>query len=66
MAEVFWKDISEIIGLSVGTDFESVASLWLSEKKYKAVNVFTTAVLWTLWKVRNELCFQGLIWTGMH
>jgi hypothetical protein len=24
------------------------------------LNVFTTAVFWTLWKMRNDLCFQGL------
>jgi hypothetical protein len=60
VAKVFWKNIYEIIGLSVGADFELVAKVWLGEKKFKAVNVCTTAALWTSSKMRNALCFQGV------
>jgi hypothetical protein len=28
--------------------------------------VFTSAVLWTLWKFRNDLCFQGLCRTNLE
>jgi hypothetical protein len=35
-------------------------------KKYRTLNVLTTAVFWTLWNMRNDLCFQGLSWTGGH
>jgi hypothetical protein len=28
--------------------------------------VFTTVVFWTIWKFRNELCFQGRKWAGMR
>jgi hypothetical protein len=55
-----WSIVSEIMQVSVGADFESVAKLWLREKKYKDINTCTSAVLWTLWKARNELCFQGV------
>jgi hypothetical protein len=35
-------------------------------KKMKTVNVCTTAALWTIWKLRNEFCFQDPGWSGMH
>jgi hypothetical protein len=37
----------------------------LSEKEYKSLNVLTSAVLWTIWKTRNDICFQGVQWTGL-
>jgi hypothetical protein len=50
---------SEILNFQLGWDFESVAKLWLQNKKYKFVNIVTSAMLWTLWKFRNDLVFQG-------
>jgi hypothetical protein len=58
--------VAEITGVDVGSDFESVSKRCLSDKKYRTLNVLTTAVFWTLWKMRNDLCFQGLSWTGGH
>ena len=49
----------------VGTDFESVASLWTANKKYMVCNIVTSAVIWVIWKLRNSLCFQGVLWCGM-
>jgi hypothetical protein len=64
VAQDFWKEISEITRLQIGTDFELlVAKLWLLGKKFKVVNALTSAVLWTIWKLRNGLCFQGIKWT---
>jgi hypothetical protein len=65
-AQFLWQTVAEVTGVGTGHDFESVAKCWLSEKKYRALNVCTTAVFWTLWKMRNDLCFQGLSWTGGH
>jgi HJR/Mrr/RecB family endonuclease len=45
VAKFFWQNISDIIGLKVGDDFESVAKYWLSEKKFKTVNVCTIVVI---------------------
>jgi hypothetical protein len=66
VAKVFWKVMSEVIGLELGTDFESVARLWISEKRHKIVNVCTSAALWAIWKLRNKFCFQGMRWTGVQ
>jgi hypothetical protein len=58
VAQSIWETISEMLGFQVGSDFESVAKLWLSDKKYKYVNVLNAIVLWSLWNTRNNLCFQ--------
>jgi hypothetical protein len=28
-------------------------------KRYCALNIFTSVVIWILWKTRNNFCFQG-------
>jgi hypothetical protein len=32
--------------------------MWLHNKKFKTINICTTATLWAIWKFINELCFQ--------
>jgi hypothetical protein len=66
VAKAFWVWISEIAGRNAGTDFELVATCWLSEKRFKLLNVLTSAALWTSWKTRNELCFQGKQWVSLR
>jgi hypothetical protein len=50
----------------LGNDFESVAALWMCAKRFKTLNICTTAVLWLIWKLRHSLCFQGNQWCGMQ
>jgi hypothetical protein len=57
--------VSELLDLNLGCDFESVAHLWLANKRHELTNVISSAVLWSLWKLRNEIYFQGTKWTGM-
>jgi hypothetical protein len=47
VTRTLWDNISEILQ-PVGADFESVAKLWLNEKKFKSVNTCTSAIIWTL------------------
>jgi hypothetical protein len=65
VAKLVWDYISEILGLNIGHDFESVARFWLANKKHKVTNTISAAVLWSFWKFRNELCFQGRKWMGL-
>jgi hypothetical protein len=58
VAQSIWGSISEMLGFHVGKDFESIAKLWLNDKKYKYVNILNNVVvLWSLWKTRNNMCF---------
>ena len=65
VAKLVLDYISELLGLRIGHDFESVARFWLANKKHKVTNTISAAVLWSFWKLRNELCFQGHKWMGL-
>lgn len=41
-----WGELSSLLGLNLGWDFESVAKLWLCNKNHGIVNMFPSAVLW--------------------
>jgi hypothetical protein len=47
-AQNIWGTISEMLGIRVGMDFESMTKLWLNDKKYRYVNIVTSAVMWCL------------------
>lgn len=57
--------VSELLGFNLGDDFESVARLWLANKRHGLTNVISSAVMWSLWKLRNEIFFLGSKWLGM-
>ena len=47
MAKLVWDYISELLGLRIGHDFESVARFLLANKKHKVTNTISVAVLWS-------------------
>jgi hypothetical protein len=57
IAKVLWAKLNNLLGWSVGYNFESIACLWLSPKKYELQNAICAATLWILWKTQNELHF---------
>ena len=66
MAKLIWPAISSLLGVPVGADFESVARWWVSNNRNSGINIVCTATLWTIWKLRNDLCFQGMVWPGVQ
>jgi len=64
VAKVLRTYLSDIFHISLGTNFESVARWWVSNRKYKVMNCFSATLMWCLWKFRNEMCFQGKGWKG--
>jgi len=48
IAKIIWECISELLNLSLGQDFESVARFWLDNKRHKVANVVSSAVLWSI------------------
>jgi hypothetical protein len=65
VAKQMWIRISEVVSRDVGVCFESIGLCWLSEKKFLTINMITSAALWALWKLRNEMCFQNRAWRNM-
>jgi hypothetical protein len=65
VAKVIWGCISDVFDKDIGTAFQSVARWWISENKNSVLNIFSSAVLWTLWSTRNDLSFQDKSWPGV-
>ena len=66
VAKLIWPYISELLGVSVGTDFAYVARSWVSNDNNSVINVVCTATWWALWKLRDDMCFQGKTWPGVQ
>jgi hypothetical protein len=64
VAQVMWETISKVMGVAIQPDFESMAKWWLKDKKCQCINICTSAVLWSLWKMQNALCFHGAVGWG--
>ena len=65
VASLIWEFISEVVGVELGQNFESVARFWVANKRHKVTNIVSTATLWSIWNFRNEICFQGRKWMGL-
>ena len=59
-----WENVSEVFNIHI-TDFRSLASKWLCNKKFLHFNVVTSAVLWSIWNNRNSLVFNKCTWINM-
>lgn len=57
--------IAEYNRLPIGADMINIGQFWLSSKKYGLLNMVSSAVIWSLWKLRNDLCFQRVGWKSM-
>lgn len=66
VAKQCWCIISDILGYNVGGSMLDVGKYWLSNKKCCLVNMVSSAVIWSIWKLRNDLCFQRCGWRGME
>jgi hypothetical protein len=51
IASQVWLSVSEVVGFEIGTDFEYVAKRWICNKKFGLVNMVSSTVCWSLWKV---------------
>jgi hypothetical protein len=66
VARIVWGNICEITDLPLIKDFESLGTMWVKGKKFKAFNVLSSALIWLIWKMRNNICFQGVCWSKVE
>ena len=56
VAQLLWSLVSQVLNMNISS-FVDVGAKWLSDKKFAVVNIISSATLWSLWKLRNEMCF---------
>jgi hypothetical protein len=56
----------EVLGVNIGSDYVSIAKLWLCNKSFDIANMVTAALCWSLWKFRNSICFQEMHNLNQH
>lgn len=65
VAKLIWGYISDACETNLGADFESVAKWWIRNEKYADLTMISAAAMWSIWKLRNEFCFQCLVWRNI-
>jgi hypothetical protein len=58
-----WDDV-QVFGISV-SNFESIASKWLCNKRFLHFNLVSSTTLWGLWINRNNRIFNKVTWINI-
>jgi hypothetical protein len=58
-----WELISQVAGFELGSNYESIAKLWLCNKKFGVINIVSSAVCWSI-EIEKLLVLSGsaLVW----
>lgn len=64
VARQLWAHIAAVFDVHLEPSLESVGKFWLSNKKNCVLNIVSSAAPWSLWKLRNDLCFQKFTLAG--
>ena len=65
VAKQMWIVISQATNVHINS-YDSVGAKWLPDRKFAVVNIISSAALWGLWKLRNELYFHNVGWRNMN
>lgn len=65
VARLVWKEVNSFFSRQ-GVSIESITSLWVAGKKLDSQNTVVAAVLWALWKHRNGMIFNGVVWLSLN
>lgn len=57
IAQRIWSVTLGFLNVSGECSFEIMTSRWIVNKRFDVVNIASYAILWCLWKIRNNLCF---------
>jgi hypothetical protein len=62
LAQHIWEGVAEVSGYDIRPNFEYIATRWLCNKRHLVFNMIASAMMWSIWKMRNFLCFQKGTW----
>ena len=61
-----WRVIFDISNKRAGMSIDDMLAWWLNNKNHPADCLLHSPVLWTLWKYRNDICFNHVPWLGIQ
>jgi hypothetical protein len=64
VAKLLWAIVEQVFDCNI-TNFESIASKWLCNKKFLHFNLVTSADLWGSWINKNNLVFNKSSWINI-
>ena len=64
VAKQLWSMLPDILKVNIGGSLDDVGKFWQSNKRHGLLNMVTFAAL-SIWKLRDDLCFQKVGWKGM-
>ena len=56
-----WRVIFDISNKHLGMSIDDMLEWWSDNKNHPADCLLHSAVLWTLWKYRNDICFNHVV-----
>lgn len=66
VAKQCWEVMSVMVGHRIGEIMFEVGKMWLCNKRFCLDNMISSAVIWSVWKLRNDLLFQRVGWRSME
>ena len=64
VAKQVWSDISDSFEFSIPNDMNELSSFWNLNNKKSVTNIACVATIYSIWTMRNDMCFQGVQWTS--
>jgi hypothetical protein len=62
VAKEVWSDIAQSFEFDYPRCMRELSDLWSANNKKTVVNIACVAAIWSIWTMRNDLCFQGVPW----
>lgn len=66
VAKSVWDFVSEFFQTSEISCFADICAFWRQHKSKPVLNMVITASLWSIWRLRNEFCFQCSPWRSLN
>ncbi|KQJ93894.1 hypothetical protein BRADI_3g07307v3 [Brachypodium distachyon] len=64
--QLIWEQMHKFYGKTLDTSLQCLTSHWKDNKKFEVINISNAAILWSTWKLRNDLFFRYKSWSSLQ
>jgi len=65
VAQQVWGFVYKFFVIDIISGFDDICAFWHLAEKNSVLNLVIPSSLWSMWKLRNEFCFQGRTWRSV-